>query len=121
MQSVAVGVHVVAHSGLAIALGTLLDRLFPKYDSGGSAIIQFLESGAQLTISAILMSELMRVLTPSSGNYVSPIGDGFAVVFLIDSQSGMKMKLREAINKTLGPVYSDIQSGVSGATSLFQS
>jgi len=121
MQTLQVSIHVVAHSGLAVGIGTVLERIFPVYNEGKPSILQILEAGTQLVVSAAIMSETMRILSPSGANYVSPIGDGFAANFLLDSQPNLRMKLYRGINLAMKGNMMDIDRGTTGATSPYTS
>ncbi len=121
MQALQIGIHVLAHSGVAVGIGTVLERVMPQYDQGKPSFILLIEAGAQLTLSAIIAGEMLRILSPSGSGYVSPIGDGFAANFLLDSQPNLRAKLYRGIQLATGMNYMDREQGTKGDTSNFQS
>lgn len=121
MQALNTGIHTLAHSGVSVGLGTVLEKVMPAYDEGKPSFILLIEAGAQLTLSAVIVGELLRLLSPSSASYISPIGDGFATYFLMDSQPNLRAKLYRGVQLATGFNYMDRGQGTKGATSNFQS
>jgi len=91
------GAHILAHTTLSMATAALAEYVFPKFEPGKPAMFLVAESFAQLVISSWVAGEIIGKLSPTGAGYTSPIGDGFAVYFLMEYQPGMRDKLHKVI------------------------
>lgn len=111
------GLHVFAHSTLAMATASLGEYVFPKFEPSKPMIIMAVEATAQLLVSSMVLGELIRNLSPSGAGYVSPIGDGFAVYFLMEYQPAMRDKFHKIIGDLIGKEVNFVSNIISSKPS----
>jgi len=110
-QLVQQAAHILAHTTLSMATASLAEFIFPKFEPGKPALMLITESFAQLIISSWVAGEVITKLSPNGPGYISPIGDGFAVYFLMEYQPGMRDKLHKVIADIISKDASFVTGG----------
>lgn len=98
---------VLTAAGQAIvcsALGRAIDSSFPPVDDGKSDLQLALEVGAQFAASYFVTTEVMRAMMPANEGYVSPVGDGTAVYFLLSNQPNLRIKMDDLAGRATAAV-----------------
>jgi len=111
------GLHVFAHTTLAMATAALSEYISPKFEPSKPTIIMAVEATAQLLVSSMVLGELIRTLSPQGAGYISPIGDGFAVYFLMEYQPSMRDKFHKIIGDLIGSQVNFITNTITSKAS----
>jgi hypothetical protein len=92
-----VTMYTVAHGGVALAVGKLVEALFPAYDPRASDISLGVQLGGQFLLSVASCVQLLQFLQPEKAQ--PSIGDGVVFVALFGAQGEWRKKLELAYER----------------------